>query len=486
MAQLKPATENKGIKKYCLEMAAVLGTVLAIIFVLDTLGLFAYNDANNHTEKRWEYLYRMHKNKQPIDVLILGNSHSYTGLLPKDLSCTLGKTCFVLASQGVYLTDAYYMLKEALEIATPKMVVIETFLMYEYHQRLFNGGDLTCQIQSFEPRRNLLHKLTSTFNLFTVDTAPYAWSKTLRNHSYIFDNTEQLAENIKENTGKEFTEDLYLGRFIRFTSGLEEETLERYKREGAPVKGENMLVSEDAFSAMDKIAGLCEEKGIKIMFLTLPMYKENIENYGAWKKNMAKLIDKYNAPWCDLQENYDHVMLGPDCFEDSYKSNQHMTARGATICTYKLADFIRKNELLDFKTTPDSEWHKLFYAEDGYFENYPPKKDDSKTKLQYQNIKAADLFIKEIITKEADEDGEKSLILKLDRRLNYRRITPFSTIDVWFLSKGQNGSFEAKVHKAPHIYWFNNPSHALYIATIPKDCNLEYISFDGQNLIGIE
>lgn len=274
--------------------------------------------------------------------MVLGNSHAYTGLLPEDMSHRLGKTCFILASQGNFLTDAYYMLKEALEISSPKILIIETYLIREYSQKEMTDGDLTCQIQSFEARRNKYHKISSTFELFSLDNAPYAWSPTLRNHSYIFDNTKQLKYNLTHPYPPKYPNDLYLGRYVRFLSGIEQTVLDRYKEEGAPVDGADMTVSPDAFAAMEMISALCEEKGIKVMFLTLPMYKDHVSNYSAWKRNLSELIEKYDYPWLDLQYNYNDDVFGPECFENTYRKNQHMTATGAKRASGILAEYINK------------------------------------------------------------------------------------------------------------------------------------------------
>ena len=76
------------------------------------------------------------------------------------------------------------------------------------------------------------------------------------------------------------------------------------------------------------------------MFLTLPMYKDHISNYSAWKMNLSELIEKYDYPWLDLQYNYNEDVFGPECFENTYKKNQHMTAIGARNASAILSEYI--------------------------------------------------------------------------------------------------------------------------------------------------
>lgn len=327
------------MKKFLLEMLAIVLAAGALVALLDARRVFAQEEGNNHTGKRWYYLYKYAKQKKnAIDVLVLGNSHAYTGLLPEVLSKELGQRCFILASQGNRITDSYYMLEEALTVCKPKLLVIETYTIRDYRQRRLSGIDLNCQFQSFENRRNTWLKLKSTPFLFSVENAPYAWSQTLRNHSYLFDDPALVAYNWKHPAPPVYRDKEYLGRFIRFTSGLEEPTLERYRREGPPEDGAAMTVGADAEHSVRKILALCRKKGIKVMFLTIPMYHGHIAHPEALHANLAPVIGNY--PWLDLQNPAYNDFFTPDCFENTYNANQHQTSTGAYKTSVLLARFI--------------------------------------------------------------------------------------------------------------------------------------------------
>lgn len=327
------------MRRFILEILAIVLLAGGVVALLDARRVFAQEEGNNHTGKRWYYLYKYAKQKKnAIDVLVLGNSHAYTGLLPEVLSKELGQRCFILASQGNRITDSYYMLEEALTVCKPKLLVIETYTIRDYRQRRLSGIDLNCQFQSFENRRNVWLKLKSTPALFSVDNAPYAWSQTLRNHSYLFDNPQLVSYNWKHPGAPVYKDKEYLGRFIRFTSGLEEPTLERYRREGPPEDGAAMTVGADAERSVQKILALCKKKGIKVMFLTIPMYHGHIAHPEALHANLAPVIGNY--PWLDLQAPVYNDFFTPDCFENTYNANQHQTSTGAYKTSLLLARFI--------------------------------------------------------------------------------------------------------------------------------------------------
>ena len=170
------------------------------------------------------------------------------------------------------MTDCFYMLEEALTVVHPQLLVIETYPLADYKQKELSGISLSCQYQSFENRRNIWLKLKSTPALFSLDNAPFAWSRTLRNHSYIFEKQKLILHNFKNPPPPVYEDEEYLGRFISFTEGLTQATLDRYAAEGPPVDGKDMIVGKEAEQALARIRALCEEKGIRVMFLTIPMY----------------------------------------------------------------------------------------------------------------------------------------------------------------------------------------------------------------------
>ena len=333
------------MKRFILEILAGLAVIIGVVAICDHRRVFAQEENNNHTGKAWDYLYRYGKpGNGGVDVLILGNSHAYTGILPEVMSKSLGRRSFILAAQGVYMTDCLYMLEEALTVVKPKLLVIETYPLGDYKQKELAGIALSCQYQSFENRKNVWLKLKSTPALFSLDNMPYAWSRTLRNHGYIFENRDLVNYNLENPHPPVYNDDEYLGRFITFTSGLTQATLDRYASEGPPVDGLDMVVGTEAREALKKIRAMCQEKNIKIMFLTIPMYQQHVKNPKMLHQNLAPCIGK--TPWLDLQDPSFNYVYNADCFEDTYETNQHQTARGALATTSILTNFIQYYNLL--------------------------------------------------------------------------------------------------------------------------------------------
>ena len=100
--------------------------VVAVVKFTDIKGYFNPDYTNDHTRRKWNAFYQFTSDK-PVDVVLVGNSHLYTGINPENLSTSLGANCFILASPGTTMTDVYYCLKEAIERNKPKVAVVETF-----------------------------------------------------------------------------------------------------------------------------------------------------------------------------------------------------------------------------------------------------------------------------------------------------------------------------------------------------------------------
>lgn len=404
------ATLGKFISKAFVMLLIVVGCVA----FTDWKGYFNPDYANDHTRRKWKAYYKFTKSN-PIDIVLVGNSHLYTGINPENLSNALGANCFILASPGTTMTDVYYSLKEAISVSKPRVAVIETFGIDDYSSHEMEAGALSDQFKSFSARKNVGQKLASTPVIFHSRNYLAAWSNTVRNHNFIFSDQEQLKRNKElmkhpqpEPTG------LYLGRYIRFTSGLEPENLKKYEQGTIGFNSNNFTISDEAKKYVDKTIQLCKAHNIIPVFLTLPMYHKHFNDMERYTAKLAEVIAPYKPLWENQQTPYDYKAFTPDCFENTVSGNQHMTYYGSLISTYKLAHFMNaKLPGTLYDRSKDVSWKQLFYGSDGYFQNYHPE-NDGVSQLLAQNKQAAGLLVKEIAL--VPVMGSKQLFLKADKK----------------------------------------------------------------------
>lgn len=365
------------MNKLYLKAVLFMAIIGAVIISVDQSGMFNPDMTSFHEKLQWDSFYDFTRSND-VDVLLVGNSHLYTGINPNHLSCALGANCFILASPGTTITDSYYALKEGLTKCDPKVVVVETYGISSTRVRDLTGGDLTSQFRSFSSRKNILKKLVSTPVLFSPDNYLSAWSSSVRGHDMIFRDPDQIKKNLDGKNVPAKKKDLELGRFTRFITGISDATDKEYDEKGAVVDGNDFKVNRENFDSVRKIQRLCDRKGIRVVFLTLPMYHKHVENYSTWHTIISRVIG-LGYDYLDLQQPYDHEVFTKECFEDTRNANQHMTAQGALMADYKLASFLVDKIQVDLPHRYQSEdWHRLFYGENGYLENYPLDPNDNR------------------------------------------------------------------------------------------------------------
>ena len=451
--------------------------VVGVIYHYDSVNRFQSDQKNNHTLKKWDAFYDFTEDNQ-VDVLLLGNSHLYTGINPKNLSNILGVNSFILASPGTHIGDSYYSLKEALKSCNPKVVVIETFGITDFDPYDLLPAKLSDQFKSFDARRDVNTKLSSTPYLFQIDDYPKAWSTTIRNHNFLFTDYEQIEKNIEnEEKTKPKSQSLYLGRYVRFQTGVEDSIEKLYKSKGAPLDGKEYQYSKYADSYIKKIKDLCKENGIKPIFLTLPMYDKHIKNYETWEKRLSEVIDPKKSSWINMQsvKKYEEIGFDATCFENTYGKNQHMTYNGSLLATYHLADFINGLKDVKLKSKKSNEdWLALFSGEEGYFENCTPK-GVNENRILLKDHKTSFGQVKEMIV--YPDKQNVSLVIKLEKEgLNF---TPKKGSKIVFLALvNLNGKDQRMKFEIPFNH-YRTPGKDYYFTQLFKAVSFKQImAFD--------
>ncbi len=90
--------------------------------------LFAWlNTGATQPAARWMDFYRLPKNT--IDVLFLGNSHSFRTFQPRVVNEILALNTYSLGISSETIVTSYYELREVLKTQKPKLVILETYTL---------------------------------------------------------------------------------------------------------------------------------------------------------------------------------------------------------------------------------------------------------------------------------------------------------------------------------------------------------------------
>ena len=143
------------MKKYINIIKPVI--FLSIFVLITTLLSFVFTPKNNTKKAGMEELRPngiLSERKNSIDVLVVGDSESYTSISPMEMYEEYGITSYILGSDAQKIYQSYNYLLEAFKTQKPKVVLLETNTFYEskkiisigeryipfirYHNRWFN------------------------------------------------------------------------------------------------------------------------------------------------------------------------------------------------------------------------------------------------------------------------------------------------------------------------------------------------------------
>ena len=374
------------MKKITIKFFIISSIIIAVVLKIESTNAFnPISGTDLYAHARWNALYDLTK-KDTIDVLIMGNSRSYNGINPKQLSCATSSLSFIIGAPGTTLKDTYFSFKEILKRTNPKLLIIETYCINNFNYSK-SPGTLQSIFKSFSAKIDFNTKVESTPFLFEVNDWPNAWLKSIRNHNYIFDEKQNLSENIDKTSQIEESinkgnDNKYVGKYSVYlgkyngNSGLKKEIIERYKKEGPLTDDSLRVISDTHKEYLKKLNELCTKNNIELMFLTIPVYSGSIKNHDIFRNYFEEIIKPLNRNWLDLQNNYDFL---PSHFDNVYKAAHHTTAEGSFVCTKKLVDFIdSKYQSLIPSRVAEKSWLEKFYGTEEYFPYHSAINNDEK------------------------------------------------------------------------------------------------------------
>lgn len=249
-----------------------------------------------------------------IDLLILGDSLSYTALSPMQMWRDYGITSFIGGQSGQKIHETYYMLKTALETQSPKLVVIETDVLL--HSRTGLG----------RIREKIEEKLSFYFPVFRYHNI---WKPLLM--------------------GTEYAEESYKGFMLR-------DTIQAYKKgEYMKETADKVTLSPVVTEYMDKIINLCSENDIQILLVSTPSpVNYNFKKYNALKEYAKENNLKY------LDMNLKVKKLGINWESDTLDKGDHLNLLGAQKITGYFGDYLKSRyNLLDHRKDKKYEmWNR--------------------------------------------------------------------------------------------------------------------------------
>ena len=262
--------------------------------------------------KRNKNMYRIQREAEnTIDVVVVGDSLSYCTLSPLQLWNEQGITSYVCGQPAQKISETYHMLDMAFRTQSPKVVLLETNVIFR--EKLGINNLKTILDQELK-------------NAFPVVRGHDLWKNLI------------IHKNYKYNTYKGFQLD----------SMIKPYTKGKYMRETEDK--ENIIYS--ALLYLDSILKLCQYNKAELVLFSAPSphnYNYRIHN------SINEFAADNNLPYLDFNLKNEELQI--DWNVDTSDAGDHLNLAGAQKVTKYVGEYLGKNYLL-----PDHRGQKGFEA----------------------------------------------------------------------------------------------------------------------------
>lgn len=308
--------------------------VVLVIVLLITNKVFLLKDENFYNYHNFT-----RQERNTIDILVLGSSHSRNGIDANRLDALLSEQnisvkSFNMSITGLRFEMMAYRLKEVLKTQTPKLLIVETFSAVPIG---YSDADITRRYAidymplTWNKLQYINHYIEEEKNSYIFPLLRYhsRW-KELTKEDFLVLNSSWLDSTSRQNGLVAFTEDVAWNKeddyFTKDFSDLTEE----------------MPLESEVDKALQELLQVAKKNQIEVLFVSLPFKVQMGYTSEQLVQNNAYIQNHYcdeNTKLLDFNRNYEALQWS---FQDM-QDEGHMNASGRQKIMPVLADFIEEN-----------------------------------------------------------------------------------------------------------------------------------------------
>lgn len=338
-------------------MKKTLQAVLSFVIVgILTVGGIFYTSNLTQRKESLNKFGEFYEEQENYDVLFIGQSHVLNGIFPMELWNDYGMVSYNLAGHGNRPATTYWVMKNALQYTTPKLIVFDCGMIGqdekigEIEQLHISTDSIPYSKLKVEMIRDLIEDESKrTEFLWDYSTYHNRWNE-------IGENDFEPAYSVEK------------GAESRIDVAVPEET----------VYFEETLQYEEEPLGMEytrRIIEDCQEAGIEVLLTYLPFPDKSgwqIEANTVWQ-----LAEEYGVNYLD----YNTLWAQVNPYTDFYDANSHMNPSGARKVTNYIGQYIMTNYPIEDQRENEaySHWH------DDYMEYTEFKKENIRKEEELKN-----------------------------------------------------------------------------------------------------
>lgn len=278
--------------------------------------------------------------KDSLDVVFIGSSHSMCSVFPMDLYNNWGIASYVYASSAQVTAQSYYQLQAALKRQTPKLIVLDVSGV-TYDSKI--GSEEFTHVQIDNMRFSKV-KYQAIFDLFQPE-----------------DRLEYIFNIIRFHTRwKEIEKEDFLPITSLTKGAVVSTTINEQVFENTVSPEEKSELYEVADTYLRKSIELCQEKGIEVLLYNAPSCasEQSILQYN----KVADIADEYSLQYVNSLYLTEEIGLDPAV---DFRDAAHCNAYGAKKVTKYLGAYLTEHYDL-----PDRREDSAYAAWDTQYEAY--------------------------------------------------------------------------------------------------------------------
>lgn len=314
-------------------LASLIAVVLVVVLLI-TNKVFLLKDENFYNYHNFT-----RQERNTIDILVLGSSHSRNGIDANRLDALLSEQnisvkSFNMSVTGLRFEMMAYRLREALKTQSPKLLIVETFsaVPIEYSDvditRRYAIDYMPFTLNKLQYINRYIEEEKNSY-IFPLLRYHSRW-KELTKEDLLVLNSSWLASTSRQNGLVAFTEDVVWDKeddyFARDFSGITEE----------------ITLESEVDSALQELLQVAKENQIAVLFVSLPFKVQMGYTSEQLVQNNAYIQRHYcdeNTKLLDFNRDYAALQWS---FQDM-QDEGHMNASGREKIMPALAEFIGQN-----------------------------------------------------------------------------------------------------------------------------------------------
>lgn len=288
--------------------------------------------------------YEMKKNT--IDVIFLGSSHAVAAFSPQELYNEEGIRGYSLACEQQNMLTSYYWLKECLRYQTPKVVVLETRMLFDFFDNEVMNTTEECTRKAFDYMHWSKVKMEAVRDICNAD-------KEQTIESYLFPNIRyhDRWENLTVNDfifNRDSAHCELKGQAVMkwHSPGTEYEMI---YEDGLKEKSEMHEFSQLYF---EKIVNLCNDKNIELLLVKTPCKSSNSSKR---YYTMVEYVEGKDIQYIDFNEQKLYEKINYN-YEQDNADTDHVGFSGARKVTRYIGELLKEYYFIE--STVDEQWEK--------------------------------------------------------------------------------------------------------------------------------